>query len=303
MTDKKNYWERLERFLPLVNKPGRYTGNELNIPDISFNQESTNVVLAYPDVYEIGMSYTGFKILYEILNIPRNENKVNCERVFSPWPDIANILLEKKIPLLSLESKTPIKEFDLVGITLQYELNYSNIVWMLKLSEISLLSSLRREEEPFIAGGGINAYNPEPAADFFDFFMLGDGERIFYQSAAIIGKGRREGKTRKEILCELSKLEGIYVPSFYEIVNIPGQIEGKIRIKKEFSHIPKTINKAYIKKFGEEFQLSNEIVPLIDIAHGRASIEIMRGCSHGCRFCNAGFLYRPLREKGINSVF
>lgn len=294
-----NHWHQIQQILPLVSKPGRYLGNELNTQLKSPAQISISIALAYPDLYEIGMSYTGFKILYNLIN--RYEH-FQAERVFCPWPDLIQLLENQNLPLFSLESKKPLAEFDLLGFTLQYELNYSNLIWMLHLARIPLYQSQRLSPHPLIVGGGIGVFNPEPLAPFFDFFLMGEAEELLPIVLQILADAKKSERSRLEQLKLISELNGIYVPSFYKpVYHEYGDFQHLIDLRT--GKQARTISKVVIQKFDNQNWDNGDLVPLIDITHSRVAIEIMRGCSHGCRFCNAGFLYRPLREKPVEIIY
>ncbi len=282
------YYNILKRVL----KPSRYIGGEIN--QILKEHFSIRFCLAFPDTYEIGMSHLGLRILYHYLN---KENDIFAERVFAPWPDMEELLREENIPLLSLESKTPLSEFDAVGFSLQYELEYSNVLNMLELSNIPLRSSERSIEDPFIIAGGPVAVNPEPLAPFIDIFLIGDGENVTADLLRLLQKGKRENLPRKTILENASRLPGMYVPSLYEYHQsdnralVPANDGVKFPVKKNL------LDRINDYPFPAEI-----IVPHHEIVHDRISIEIARGCTQGCRFCQAGFIYRPVRERSASSI-
>jgi len=278
--------------LKSVEKPSRYTGNEWN--SVIKDPESINIRFAFcfPDTYEIGMSHLGMKILYHLLN---ERSDCYCERVFAPWTDMEDKMRENNIPLYALETKDPIKDFDFAGFTLQYEMSFSNIVNMLDLAGIPILSGERAQDAPFVCAGGPCAYNPEPLADIVDFFMMGEGEEIINEVMDVYGQWKGTGRTRLEFLEEIAKLEGIYVPSFYRFdYNEDGTIKELIPLKPQY---PLSIRKRIIRDMDDAYFPEKIVVPYTDIVHDRIMLEIFRGCTRGCRFCQAGFIYRPVREK------
>ncbi len=284
-----------KELLPYVGKPGRYIGEELFIIKKPLTKDTLRIGLIFPDVYELGMSYVGFKILYEITN---RLEFAYTERIFAPWFDAENILREKNIPLFSLETKSPIKEFDVLGFTLQYELSYTNILNILDLGGIPLYSKERNETHPIIIGGGPGAFNPEPIADFFDLFLLGDGEFAFPEVLKIIHEGKKYKETKENILKELVKIQGIYVPEFYNIL-----YEGNhIKNIETINNAPLPVKKAIVKNLDDVPFPEKPIVPFIKTVHDRAPLEIFRGCDRGCRFCQAGMVYRPVRERSLNNL-
>ena len=280
------------KILPFVNKPGRYVGNEINIIKKNTKDVSVRVALAFPDVYELAMSFIGFKILYHILN---KEDDIYAERVYAPWKDMQQKMREQHIPLYSLESFTPLKDFDIIGFTLQYELTYTNILSMLDLGGVAVLQKERMEDDPFIIGGGPSASNPEPVADFFDAFFIGDGEEGFVEICNTVKEGREKGLSRKEILKLLAKIHSVYIPSFYEAEY---DEQGKfLRLNKLEPSAPDEILTRIISELKNGFYEDAPLMPLIEVTHDRLSLEVMRGCTEGCRFCNAGMIYRPTRER------
>ena len=286
--------ERLEKCLKKVEKPARYIGGELN--SIVKEEAALRFCFCFPDVYEVGMSHLGMQILYFAMN----ETDYACERAFAPWPDMAEAMKNEAIPLYSLETKRPLSEFDVVGFTLQYEMSYTNILYMLDLANITLLAEERGEEEPFVMAGGPCATTPEPLADFMDCFLIGEGEHLNIQVMDRIKEGREAGLNRKDILLSLAGLEGVYVPSLYEVTY---KEDGTI-----LSHRPlvpeakPVIKRVRLHDMNATFQLDRQIVPFLETVHDRAVIELFRGCTQGCRFCQAGMMYRPIRERSVNTL-
>ena len=299
MYKKNKYIEEVlnTKILPFVLKPGRYIGNEINIISKNECDVSIRFALAFPDVYEIGMSYQGYDILYHILN---KEEDIWAERVFAPWTDMEKKLREHSVPLYSLESFTPLKDFDIIGFTLQYELTYTNILNMLDLSGIPLWQKEREENDPIILAGGPCSCNPEPVADFFDALLIGDGEEAAIEIAQTVKNGRKLGKTRKQILLDLSQINGVYIPSLYEPeYNADGSFAG---IKKPAKQAPDRILTRIQPELKAEYYPDKPLIPLIEVTHDRISVEVMRGCTAGCRFCNAGMIYRPVRERSRTDI-
>ncbi len=273
-----------------ISKPARYIGREWNISLKKKEDVEISVALAFPDLYEIGMSHLGLKILYYILNsLPG----VRAERAFAPWPDMGKMMKEKNIPLYSLENKIPLRNFDAVGISLQHELNYTNVLYLLDLAGIPLRSEERGEEFPLILGGGPCAFNPEPVSPFFDVFLLGEGEEAIVEIMEILRV--MKGEKRSDVLSELAKIEGCYVPLLYSVSYHP---DGKI---KNISP-SRVVRKRWVKNLDGAPYPQKIIVPYLNIVHDRIPLEIARGCTRGCRFCQAGMIYRPHRERSPEKV-
>ncbi|MCK4272855.1 TIGR03960 family B12-binding radical SAM protein [bacterium] len=289
--------QKIRYVLPLVVKPNQYLGNELNGISKKHSEVDLRVVLAYPDSYTIGMSHIGLKILYHILN--RREN-ILAERAYAPWLDMESQMRKRGIPLFSIESHTPLGEFDVLGFTLQYELNFTNLLNMIDLAQIPLRSEERDQTHPLIIAGGTCASNPEPLAEFVDAFVIGDGEEIVEELADLLIRGKKEGWDRPETLIRLAGLEGIYIPSLYRAeYDREGRFQALIALHKSAPH---TIRSRVIQRLDLRNYPSHPLVPLTEIAHDRLSIEIMRGCTRGCRYCHAGMVYRPTREKSPEDV-
>lgn len=284
--------QQLDKLLPMVEKPGRYIGNELHSVIKEGENNTTRLGFAFPDTYEIGMSYMGLQIIYKVLN---DLNNVYCERLFAPASDMENLMRKNGLPLFTLESKTPAKELDILGFTLQYELCYTNVLNMLDLAGIPLKRDDRGEDDPFIIGGGPCAFNPEPVAEFFDFFIIGDGEDVLPEVCEAHRRWKESKGNRNEFMSTISGLQGVYIPSYYEpVYNDDGTIE---RIKKTNSFAPDKIIKSIVSDMNKAAYPTEPIVPYIEIVHDRSVLELFRGCTRGCRFCQAGMIYRPVRER------
>lgn len=266
--------KKIEQILPNVRKPGRYIGNELNSIHKDWDKIPFKVAITYPDTYEIGMSNLGIQILYYILN---QQEDVLAERIFAPWPDMEEQLKNNNLPLFSLESWKPLKDFDLIGFSLGHELTYTNVITMLKLGGIPIWSKERKDNDPLVMGGGPCVFNPEPIADFFDFFVIGEAEDVIHELIRILKSP--QPATRNSKLKNLSEIPGIYVP----LLN-------------------NKVEKQYIKDFNNTPYPTNPIIPFIEAIHDRAVIEIMRGCKWGCKFCQAGWTCRPVREKNLDKL-
>ncbi|MBR6720455.1 MAG: TIGR03960 family B12-binding radical SAM protein [Clostridia bacterium] len=287
----------LDKILKRVQKPGRYTGGEYNSVKKNVEDVKIRYAFCFPDSYEIGMSHLGMKILYHLLN---EREDTFCERVFAPWPDMEDEMKKEGIPLFSLETKSPVKDFDFVGFTLQYEMCYSNVVNMLLLSDIPLYSKDRGEDCPFIYAGGSCTYNGEPVADFFDFFSIGEGEESTMALMDEYLAWKESGEDRKGFLRRVSRLPGFYVPSFYDVeYNEDGTIKS---FEKNTPDAPDKVRKCVMENLDEAYYPDKIIVPYIDVVHDRIMLEMFRGCIRGCRFCQAGMIYRPVREKSPETL-
>ena len=289
---------KIEAILPLVQKPARYTGGELN--SVVKNKENTDIRFAFcfPDTYEIGMSHLGMKILYSLIN---SRDNFWCERVFAPDTDMEKIMRERDIPLFALESRDALSDFDVVGFTLQYELCYTNVLNMLNLANIPLRSKDRGDslDLPIVIAGGPCVCNPEPLADFIDAFQIGEGEEMMLEFLDLLNEHKKHGKSRSEFLKAASQIQGIYVPSLYDITyKEDGTIE-KINPK---DGAPQVVNKRVVADLDKIFYPEKFVVPFVEVVHDRVVHEIFRGCIRGCRFCQAGFWYRPIREKSVETI-
>ena len=283
-----------DEILMTVEKPARYIGNEVNSVVKDKTKVDIRFAMCFPDVYEIGMSHLGIQILYDMFN--RFEDTW-CERVYSPWTDLDKIMREKNIPLFALESQDPIKDFDFLGITLQYEMCYTNILQILDLAGMPLYASERDENYPIVIGGGPCTYNPEPIADFFDVFYIGEGETRYRELLDLYKVYKKEGKSKEEFLHAASKIPGMYVPSMYEVHY---KEDGTIaEFVTKYEDVPPTVLKEIEMNLSDTYYPMKPVVPFIKVTQDRVVLEIQRGCIRGCRFCQAGQLYRPVRERDV----
>lgn len=284
-----------DEILLTVEKPARYIGNEYNMVIKDKDKVDVRFCMCFPDVYEIGMSHQGIAILYDMFN---QREDVYCERVYSPWVDLDKIMREQDIPLFALESQDPITDFDFLGITLQYEMCYTNILQILDLSKIPLYAKDRTWNHPLVIGGGPCAYNPEPIADFFDLFYIGEGETVYFELLDLYKEVKKAGGSREEFLLKASSIEGIYVPSLYEVTyNDDGTLA---EFKPINDQVPAKVKKQVEMNLSNTYYIEKPLVPYIKVTQDRVVLEIQRGCIRGCRFCQAGMVYRPIRERDID---
>lgn len=289
--------ELIQRILPTVQKPARYTGGEFNEIKKNPADVRVNVAFCFPDTYEIGMSNVGMRILYGIMN---EMEGVWCQRVFAPWGDMEQAMRQHNLPLWALESQRPVKDFDMIAFTIGYEMSYSNILNMLNLAGVPLHSADRKGLHNIVFAGGVCAYNPEPLADYIDFFSLGEGEEITPEILSLYDLAKSEGWSKEAFLLEVSKIPGIYVPSYYRHEY---NDDGTLRAIVPLADVPTKITKRIIENLDQAYWPTRMIVPSTEIVHDRANLEVFRGCIRGCRFCQAGFAYRPVRRKSAEVLY
>lgn len=283
-----------DEILLSVQQPARYIGGEVNMRVKDPKKADIRFAMCFPDVYEIGMSHLGIQILYSMFN---NREDIYCERVYSPWTDLDPILRENKIPLFTLETQEPVKNFDFLGITLQYEMCYTNVLQILDLSQIPLHTCDRTENDPIVIGGGPCAYNPEPLADFFDLFYIGEGETVYFELMDRYKENKKAGGTRKQFLERAAEIPGIYVPAFYDVTY---KKDGTIECyRPNNEHAMPVVTKQIVTDMDSVGYIEKPLVPFIKVTQDRVVLEIQRGCIRGCRFCQAGDVYRPLREHSL----
>jgi len=282
-----------DSILMKIEKPARYTGGEINSVMKDPKDVDVRFAMCFPDLYEIGMSHLGIQILYAMLN---ERPDIWCERVYSPWSDLHEIMKEEKIPLFALESQEPVRNFDFLGITLQYEMCYTNILQILDLAGIAMYSKDRTWQDPVVIGGGPCTYNPEPVADFFDLFYIGEGETVYFELINLYKSCRKEGDSRKQFLQKAAKIRGIYVPCLYEVQY---QEDGTIRsfAPAAGTDAPYTVRKQACENLDQVSYPQSPVIPYVQAAQDRVTLEILRGCIRGCRFCQAGMVYRPFRTR------
>lgn len=283
-----------DEILLTIDKPARYIGGEINMVKKDPKQVDVRFAMCFPDVYEIGMSHLGIQILYDMFN---QRDDIYCERIYSPWTDLDRLMREQKIPLFTIETQEPIKSMDFIGITLQYEMCYTNVLQILDLGQIPLLSKDRGEDDPLIIGGGPCAYNPEPIACFFDLFYIGEGETVYFDLIDAYKKNKKNGGSRKEFLELAAGISGIYVPAFYDVsYNGDGTLKA---FTPNNPHAKATIRKEIQMDLSHTCYPKRPLVPYVQVAQDRVVLEIQRGCIRGCRFCQAGTVYRPVRERSL----
>jgi len=287
-----------DELLLMVEKPARYIGNETNAVIKDKRGIDIRFCMCFPDVYEIGMSHLGIQILYDMFN---RRADIWCERVYSPWVDMDRVLRDHKIPLFALESQEPVRDFDFLGITLQYEMCYTNVLQVLDLAQIPLYAAKRGQDDPIVIGGGPCAYNPEPLADFFDLFYIGEGETVYFELLDLYKKNKREQGSREDFLKLAAGVEGIYVPQFYKVEYAEDNTLSAFYVKPVYQGIaPDKVKKQVVTQLSDVCYPKKPLVPFIKAVQDRVVLEIQRGCIRGCRFCQAGMIYRPVRERSLD---
>ncbi len=290
-----DYLALKDEILLKIEKPVRYIGHELNMVKKDPEKVDIRFAMCFPDVYEIGMSHLGIQIIYDMMN---RRDDIYCERVYSPWVDLDQLMRQEKIPLFALESQDPVFMFDFLAITIQYEMCYTNILQILDLAQIGIYSKDRREDAPIVIGGGPCTYNPEPLAPFFDIFYIGEGETVYYDLMDLYKEHKASGGTRAEFLRKASHIPGMYVPSLYETsYHEDGTIAS---FDPLFDDVPRKVQKQVQKDLSDTFYPKEPLVPYLKVTQDRSVLEIQRGCTRGCRFCQAGMIYRPLRERSLD---
>lgn len=286
-----------DEILMKIEKPARYIGGEVNAVTKKLDDIDVRFAMCFPDVYEIGMSHLGIQILYDMFN---RRDDVWCERVYSPWVDLDKVMREEKIPLFALESQDPVRDFDFLGITIQYEMCYTNILQVLDLACIPLHAKDRTEKDPIVIGGGPCAYNPEPIAEFFDMFYIGEGETVYDELLDTYKENKKNGGSRMDFLEKACQIDGIYVPMFYDVTyHEDGTIDQFFPVNK---HAPSVIHKQVVMDVTNTTYPQAPVVPYIKVTQDRVVLEVQRGCIRGCRFCQAGMLYRPTRERDVETL-
>ena len=289
-------------FLPKVTKPGRYLGGEEQAIIKDHAGKTCRFVLAFPDLYEVGMSHLGTRIIYNLVN---GHDDLVCERAFSPWPDMEAELRERALPLVSLETYRPLGEFDVIGVSLQYELSYTNVLLNLDLGGVPIRSDARNDSHPIVIAGGPTCTHPEPIADFIDLFLVGEAEDVLVDALRTIGRMRAEGKSRVEIIATIARQPGFYAPRFYTVAEEPQTgmlvVDGLTEEGRALG-IPETVQRVFVRDLDAYPFPTNFPVPYAEAIFDRTSVEITRGCTEGCRFCQAGMIYRPVRERKPEDV-
>ena len=288
--------KELERLLQRVQKPARYVGGEVNAVVKRKEDVDVRFAFCFPDVYEVGMSHLGMKILYGLFNAQPN---IWCERVFAPWTDMEQEMRRIGMPLFALESGEPIRDFDFIGFTLQYELSFTNVLNMLDLAGVPLRSADRTELSPLVVAGGPCVCNAEPLADFVDLMFLGEGEEVDLEVIDLYRRFRDEGRSKREFLAAAAQIPGVYVPALYDVSY---HEDGTVAAITPKDGAPATVKKRVMMDMDRSYFPKDFVVPFLDIVHDRAVAEVFRGCIRGCRFCQAGFIYRPVREKSVDTV-